>query len=247
MISTGLDTFVQFAAPDDFNGSEIVMEWDGEDPHQSGAQPNHGLLKFNLNLDAATPDGTLRQRILATPNLRARVRLNVVNPGDEANLHRLQTAFDDNTTWNSLGGGVQTSGAGQNAETVSNASTSGSGSTGTIEVDVTSDLIAWANGAVNHGWAFLPTDWNGTEVTSFEGGAGSPVLIIEQVANLVTAGAAGSTWRYYDGIPSGDANYPTDSEGDAWYAADFDDGAWNSGTGHSHRHHRQPAGHSRTR
>ena len=231
MISTGVDTFVQFAAPDDFNGSEIVMEWDGEDPHQSGPQPNQGLLRFNLNLDAAAPDGTLRQRILATPNVRARVRLNVVNVGDEANLHRMLTAFDDNTTWNSLGGGVQTSGAGQNAELVSNASTSGSGSTGTIEIDVTSDLVAWANGAANLGWAFLPTDWNGTEVTSFEGGAGSPVLIIDQVANLVTAGAAGSTWRYYDGIPSGDPSYPTDGEGDSWFATSFDDSAWNSGTG----------------
>ena len=143
----------------------------------------------------------------------------------------MTTAFDDNTTWNSLGGGVQTSGPGQNAETISNASTSGAGSTGTIEIDVTADLLAWANGATNHGWAFLPTGTDGVQVASFEGGAGSPVLILERVANLVTAGASGSTWRYYDGIPSGDTNYPTDAQGDPWYLVDFDDSTWNSGTG----------------
>jgi len=228
-ITTGVDTFVQFAAPDDFNGTEIVFEWDGEDPPGAGAQPNHGLIKFNLNLDDPAPGGTLRNRILATPNFRARIRLDVVNVGDDGDLHRMTTAFDDNTAWNSLGGGVQTSGPGQNAETISNASTSGAGSTGAIEIDVTADVLAWANGATNYGWAFLPTGTNGVEVASFEGGAGSPVLILDRVASLVTAGASGSTWRYYDGIPSGDPSYPTDGQGDAWYVVDFDDSGWSSG------------------
>jgi hypothetical protein len=203
-ISTGVDTFVQFASPDDANGTEIVLEWDGEDPPGSGAQPNHGLIKFDLNLDDPNPTGTLRSRILATPNFRARIRLDVVDAGNDGTLHRMTTAFDDDTTWNSLGGGVQTSGPGQNAETISNASTSGAGSTGTIEIDVTADLLAWANGAINHGWAFLPNGTDGVQTASFESGAGSPVLILDRVANLVTAGASGSTWRYFDGIPSGD-------------------------------------------
>jgi hypothetical protein len=230
-ITTGVDTFVQFAAPDDFNGTEIVFEWDGEDPPGTGAQPNHGLIKFDLNLDDPAPGGTLRQRILATPNFRARIRFDVVDPGDDGDLHRMTTAFDDNTTWNSLGGGVQTSGPGQNAETISNASTSGAGSTGTIEVDVTADVLAWANGATNHGWAFLPTDTDGVEIASFESGAASPVLILGRVNYLVTAGASGSTWRYYDAIPTGDPNYPTDGEGDAWYQVTFDDSGWSSGEG----------------
>jgi len=230
-IATGLDTFVQFASPDAANGTEIVLQWDSEDPLGSGAQPNQGLIKFNLNLDDPDPNGTLRNRILATPHFRARIRLDVVDAGDDATLHRMTTAFDDNTTWNSLGGGVQTSGPGQNAETISNASTGGAGSTGTIEIDVTADLLAWANGATNHGWAFLPTGPDGVALTSFEGGAGSPVLILDRVANVVTAGASGSTWRYYDGIPSGDTNYPTDAQGDPWYLVDFDDSTWNTGTG----------------
>jgi hypothetical protein len=229
-ITTGVDTFVESVAPDAFHGTEIVLEWNGGVPGV-GQQPSQGLLKYNLNLDAPDPNGTLRQRILATPYFRARIRVDVVNSGDDANLHRMLAAFDDNTTWNTLGGGVQTSGAGQNAEATSNASTSGAGSTGTIEIDVTDDLLAWANGATNHGWAFLPTGNEGVQLSSFEGGAGSPLLILDQAQSLVTAGAAGSTWRYYDGIPSGDPSYPTDAGGDPWYAADFDDGTWNSGSG----------------
>ena len=188
-------------------------------------------IRFDLNLDDPSPTGTLRNRILATPHFRARIRLDVVDAGDDATLHRMTTAFDDNTTWNTLGGGVQTSGPGQNAETTSNASTSGAGSTGTIYIDVTADLLAWANGATNHGWAFLPTGPDGVQVTSFENAAGAPVLILDRVANLVAAGASGSTWRYYDAIPSGDTDYPTDAQGDPWYLADFDDSTWNSGTG----------------
>jgi hypothetical protein len=230
-IATGVDTFVQSAAPDDFNGTEIVFEWDGDDPPGGGAQPNHGLIKFDLNLDDPAPGGTLRSRILATPNFRARIRFDVVDAGDDADLHRMTTAFDDNTTWNTLGGGVQTSGPGQNAEATSNASTSGAGSTGTIEIDVTADLLAWANGATNYGWAFLPNGIDGVGVASFEAGAGSPVLILDRVASLVTAGASGSAWRYYDGIPSGDPSYPTDGQGDAWYQVSFDDSGWSSGAG----------------
>jgi hypothetical protein len=229
-ITTGVDTFVQFGSPDAANGTDIILQWDAEDPDGS-AQPNQGLLKFNLNLDAPSPNGTLRNRILATPYFRARLRLTVEDPGDEANLHRMTTAFDDDTTWNSLGGGVQTSGPGQNAETISNASTSGSGTAGTIEIDVTADVLAWANGAVNHGWAFLPTGPDNAALTSFEGGAARPVLILEQVVPLVTPGASGSTWRYYDAIPVGDPSYPTDAQGHPWYLVDFDDSTWNSGTG----------------
>jgi hypothetical protein len=230
-IATGIDTFVQFAAPDDINSTEIVLQWDGDDPDGGSIEPNHGLLKFNLNLDAPSPGGTLRQRILATPTVRARLVVNVEDTGNEAALYRMLEEFDANTTWNSLGGGVQTSGAGQNAETTSNASTSGAGSAGTIEIDVTADLLAWANGATNYGWGFLPTGIDGTWLTSFEGGAGSPVLIIERLESLVTDGPSGSTWRYYDAIPTWDPNYPTDAQGDVWYGADFDDGSWNAGTG----------------
>jgi hypothetical protein len=230
-ITTGVDTFVQFAAPDDFNGTEIVFEWDGEDPPGTGAQPNQGLIKFDLNLDDPAPGGTLRQRILATPYFRARIRFDVVDPGDTGHLYRMTTAFDDNTTWNSLGGGVQTSGPGQNAEAISNATASGTGEIGTIEVDVTADVLAWANGATNYGWAILPEDINGVEVASFESGAGSPVLILDRVVPLVTAGASGSTWRYYDSIPTGDPNYPTDGNGNAWYQVTFNDSSWSSGEG----------------
>ena len=36
-ITTGVDTFVQFASPDDANGTELVLQWDAEDPAGTGA------------------------------------------------------------------------------------------------------------------------------------------------------------------------------------------------------------------
>ena len=36
------------------------------------------------------------------------------------------------------------------------------------ELDVTEDLVAWASGEPNYGWAFLPTGGDGNGITSFE-------------------------------------------------------------------------------
>jgi hypothetical protein len=53
-------------------------------------------------------------------NLRAYLKVDVVNEGDAGNLHRMTTAFDDNTSWNDLGGGVT---PGRNAVATSDATT----------------------------------------------------------------------------------------------------------------------------
>lgn len=229
-ITTGTDTFLQEAAPDDANGTEVRWEYDGADP-QSSTNDNHGLIQLDLGLDSPDPDGTLRDRILASPGFTATLVVEVVNPGDDGDLHRLSQAFDDNTTWNSFGGGVITSGAGQNAQTVSNASITGTEGNGAVRVDVTADILAWANGEIDFGWAFLPTGDNGAEMVSFEGGSGSPQLILERQSDFVTAGTSGSTWRYFDQIVFPSIFYPTDAEGDQWYEADFDDSSWASGEG----------------
>jgi len=86
------------------------LQWDGEDPDGS-AQPNQGLLKFDLDLDAPSPNGTLRSRILATPYFRARLRLTVEDPGDDA---WYLVDFDD-STWNS---GTGQFGFGEGDETI---------------------------------------------------------------------------------------------------------------------------------
>ncbi len=234
-ITTGMDTFLQEAVPAANNGTNPVWEWDGED----GGGENHGLLRFDLNLDAPDPDGTLRERILATPGFTAELRINVSNVGDGTDLHRLTQAFDGSTTWSNfgVGAGVITSGVDQNAETTSNAGLAGAPSVAVYSIDVTTDLLAWANGATNDGWGFLPLGTNGVEIESFESSATSPLLILSTgvTTEYIAPGPTGATWTYHDQIAFGDSNYPgPDAEGDEWYEADYDDSdplLWFTGTG----------------
>lgn len=232
-ITTGIDTFLQEAAPTTSNGTDPVWEWDGND---AGGE-NHGLLRFDLNLDAPDPDGTLRERILATPGFTAELRINVSDVGGGTDLYRLIQAFDDSTTWDSFGGGVITSGVGQNAETTSNAGLASASSVAVYSIDVTADLLAWANGASNDGWAFLPLSNNGVEIESFESSAMSSLLVLSTgvTTEYIAPGPTGATWTYHDQIAFGDSNYPgPDAEGDEWYETDYDDSdplLWFTGTG----------------
>jgi 3-phytase len=87
------------------------------------------------------------------------------------------TSWNENSTWNSLGGGIQANGV--------EAEVSTDLVTGKVSVrnamstfDVTSSIQAWADGADNHGWAFLPSGYNGWDFKSSEGSI-APRLAIE--------------------------------------------------------------------
>jgi hypothetical protein len=221
-LTTGTDTFVREKLPNNAHGGALVAEWNGSD----GGGETHTLLYFPIFLDEGGPvDPTV---VTGNPDFRAFLRLEVVNGGHGGSLHRLTTPFDENTTWNSLGGsGVL---PGDNAELAADAVTADLAA-GSQEIEVTSSLEAWAAAAgSNLGWGIIPAGSDGVKFASFESGDG-PVLVLGTQESYVSAGAGGTVWSYYDAISAGDPLYPVDGMGRAWTEPDFDDSGWLTGTG----------------
>lgn len=151
----------------------------------------------------------------------ATLRLNVQNPGDTINVHRMAADWSDGDTWNSRIGGIQADGA----EAVAFADTStGRSRIGTLAFDVLGSLRAWqTNPSANRGWALLPTGPDGVDFDSTEGtvpprltvtfvctasdpGPRPQVLVADRLGRT-TAGYAG------DGMPLGQATIANQPRG----------------------------------
>ncbi|VTS04744.1 DNRLRE domain-containing protein [Tuwongella immobilis] len=104
--------------------------------------------------------------------------------GSGFNLHELFVNFDKNSTFNSLGGGINLAGTEYNSVPVA---TFGSASNANhiqdgqiVRLDVTSSVQNWSNGVDNKGWVLLPLS-NGTNDWSFfssEDGKGPRLEIV---------------------------------------------------------------------
>ncbi|MGK7953591.1 MAG: DNRLRE domain-containing protein [Xenococcaceae cyanobacterium] len=110
----------------------------------------------------------------------ATLELDVDNPGNSLEFYRMVEGWSDNTTWNSLGNGIQTNGT-EAASTPD--ATTGEVSTGLLSIDVTESVKAWQNDpSSNYGWAILPTGANGVDFDSAEGTT-KPRLVVEYKEN----------------------------------------------------------------
>lgn len=224
-ITQGTDTYVRESAPNRSSGTRNRVEWDSSD----GGGENHALIHFDIFQDEG---GLINAASVAQfSNLRAYLKIEVVDNGDPGNFHRLTTSFDNSTTWNDLGGGIQ---LGVNAIATSDVTTD-SMRDGTHYIDVTASILAWASTpGTNMGWAILPTDTDGLEFSSFNSGS-APELIIGNATDYITRGPSGSTWSYYDSIPAppagGSDEYPIEGNGTEWTDLNFDDSGWATGTG----------------
>ena len=80
--------------------------------------------------------------------------------GNGGTFHRMLVAWDETSTWNSLGNGIQADGT-----DAASATSFAVGSSNTVagfgyySFDVTSDVRLWSTGATNQGWGGLP--WTG--------------------------------------------------------------------------------------
>jgi hypothetical protein len=208
------DTEVRAASPDSPNGSATTFRADASDGDPAG--PVHGLLRFDDII------GTEEGQVSPTAGIAsATLTLNVTNPGSGATVHRMATAWDESSTWNSLGAGIQADGV--EAVAVADVSLGANNSseniaTGFTTIDVTESLLAWKAGEDNLGWAFLPYA-NGTNGLAFESSESSNVPILTIVTlpeNVVRA-------RFQDGLKGYDGTtdtglreyYPTTSYGTA--------------------------------
>ncbi|MBW2714142.1 MAG: DNRLRE domain-containing protein [Deltaproteobacteria bacterium] len=218
-LTAGIDSFVREASPDTVYGGGVRAEWDGSD----GGGENHGLLYFQIFQSEGGAVDPLA--VTSASNFRAYLRLNVVNEGDGGEFYRLTQSFDENTTWNSMGGnGVD---PGINAFATADLTTPDL-NTGLNEFDVTASVEAWAaDPSTNFGWGIHPTGSNGLEFSTFESGS-VPELVLAMEDDYISAG---SFWNYYDSISAGDTAYPTDGSSNLWSDPGFDDSSWASGPG----------------
>lgn len=146
---------------------------------QSSPNSSYGSSTTDLLVDDATPGQSNASQVLLRfdslfgnqPNqippgaqiLDARLVLESKNPGAGGRLHRMISPWSGTSTWNSLAGGVQANNVEARSAYESFVGTASLSETvpvaNRLNVNVTSDLQAWANGEVNRGWAILP--WAG--------------------------------------------------------------------------------------
>ncbi len=156
-----VDTFLHQNTPGTDNHSAVSLKIDNDDPGGTGLDAQT-LLRFN------TLFGNGAGQIPINATLQsATLQLQVTNPGNRLNFHRMLANWTDFDTWTSLNGGIQNDGV----EAVATADVStGTVVAGLFSINVLASLQAWKiNPATNLGWAVLPTGSDGVDFNSSEG------------------------------------------------------------------------------
>jgi hypothetical protein len=118
-----------------------------------------------------------------------------IAPIGNVSVHRMTVAWDESSTWDSLGSGVQIGG-----ETIAAADdTHTVATTGATSFDVLASLQAWSGGASNLGWVIVNDSTDGAEFRSSEllTVAERPLLSVEftpipEPGSLLLAGLVGA-------------------------------------------------------
>ncbi len=149
-------------------GNVDFMSVDGDDG-SPGSKPNQGLIRFDdiVGSDAnqITPGAAIES---------AKLVLEAFDPGSGFTVHEMLINWDESSTWNSMGNGVQVNGVEAATAIIATfgANTGSSNvSTGTLEIDVTAYIQAIANGTkTNLGWLLNPfvNGTNGVDIFSSE-------------------------------------------------------------------------------
>lgn len=172
-----------------------------------GGQSSQTLLKFNTIIGVGSG--------LIPPNAKivsAELVFNSNNAGNGAQLYRLKRGWDANSTWDSLGNGMQTNQVeAPSTPTGQIGSLNGGGGALVLKglkVNVTADIQAWVTGENNNGWLMAPfagstNDWGFTssEASDLSSRPRLMVTWLAENANLSafqqgTGGYAGVTDTY---------------------------------------------------
>jgi hypothetical protein len=144
---------------DSINGDEDRVKIDGDGGKEQG------LLRFDGLVGSAKgqipPETKIRRAILT-----------LTTEGSSAHskhggrLHRMTTAWSEQSTWASLGGGVQ---VGVESRAQHDVDTAGSVDLrGTRSFDVTAAVQAWVDGEPNQGWVLVANGSDGWQIRSSE-------------------------------------------------------------------------------
>lgn len=132
--------------PTNTHSSALNVRIDGDEDNEQA------LLRFDGIVGAdpgQIPPGTAIERAILTLTTEGAN----ANSASGAALHRMLTPWNANTTWASLGAGVQ---LGVEALATPDAVTGAlNTSKGTRSIDVTASVQAWVDGAPNHGWVMV--------------------------------------------------------------------------------------------
>jgi len=178
--SGATDTMLRAADPE---GSYVTAERlsiDGSSPEGSGSE-SQVLLRFGGVIgtgDGQIPPGSdVRQ---------ATLQVETADEGDGAAIHRLRTDWSADSTWASLGSGVQTDGSQAVPDAVTE---TGAVETSERSIAVTESVQAWVDGARNDGWVFRPLGTDGWDIQSASS-ATPPVLTVSYTPSDSTVGDA---------------------------------------------------------
>ena len=166
-------------------GSNPDMSIDGDDG-EPGNAPNHDLIRFENII------GTAVTQIPAGSTINsATLRFVVFNPGSGINVHRMLTTWNESSTWTSTVGGIQTDGSDAESTIIATVGANDGNENvpvGTLNLNVTAAVQAWANGSANHGLALIPfpNGTNGIDVRTreYSVAAERPALIVNFTAPL---------------------------------------------------------------
>ena len=163
-----VDTFLQSSSKNANNKNDTSLGVDS-------SSAEHSLIRFEdifgNQAGQIALNGTINSAVL---------EIDVSDSGNSFKVHQLLQNWADTSTWNSWGSGIQANGV-EAASTV--VATTGSVSTGILQIDVTASLQAWiANPSTNMGWVFLPTGSDGVDFDSAEGG-NAPRLVVDYIMN----------------------------------------------------------------
>ena len=180
--------------PDTAYGDETWVEWDGDEPRNSG-KDNFGLLRFEDIIGTGAgqipPGSTV---------LSATLTYTVDNSGDSATLNEAAVNWTESTSYNTLGStaGVQSEDYGDEVASVDGSST------GSHSVDVTDSIQGWLEGETNFGWIFRPTADDGVEFFSSEHPTVAERPLLEVTYNIPSTtpyiNASGTVTPFNSGI-----------------------------------------------
>jgi len=157
-----VDTFLQQNLPSVDNSAAVSLNVDSDDPFGTGLDVQT-LLRFEDLFGSGAGQIPLTAALQS-----ATLQLQVTNPGNSMNLHRMLSNWSATDTWNSLSGGVQPDGV--EAVAAADVSTGAAAVSVAFSINVLPSLLAWqAAPASNRGWVLLPTGSDGVDFDSAEG------------------------------------------------------------------------------
>ena len=177
------DTELRGAAPDTVQVNNTAITVDLDD----AAGISQGLLRFE-GVFGNNPD----QVPLGAEIVSATLTLvhSVANAGgDPVEMHRLLIPFDEATaTYNNFGAtpGLQADGTEAAVNVDARIISAGLATPFTLNIDVTPTVQAWANGAPNYGWGFIPTGTDGYRIDSSESVNPPALSIIYKIVPCAT-------------------------------------------------------------